>query len=142
MDIPADVSDAFAEKGYVAVHGTLNGVGVRGTLMPIAGGRRVMYLNPQVLSRTNVRIGDTVDCVLDRDPGNRKPVPLELTEALAANPVARQAWEAASPAYRKRAIKRLVWFTMPGKRKRATAKILCEVQRPDSESQDHDARPR
>lgn len=129
LDIPADISRVFNEKGYVSVHGTMNGKGIRGTLMPITGGRHVMYINRQMTARAGVGIGDTVDCVLDRDLENRKPVPQELAEALDADAVAKRAWEMSGPAYRKRTIAFLSWFSTPGTRERKVEKILRDLKR-------------
>lgn len=129
LDIPADISRVFNEKGYVAVHGTMNGKGVRATLMPITGGRHVMYINRQMTARANVHVGDTVECVLDRDMENRKPVPTELAEALDADAVAKRAWETASPSYRKRTIAFLSWFSTPTTREKKVEKILRDLKR-------------
>jgi len=129
LDIPPDISRVFNEKGYVAVHGTINGKGIRGTLMPIAGGRHVMYVNRQMTLRAGVRVGDTVECVLDRDLEGRKPVPQELAEALDADATAKHAWETASPAYRKRTVAFLGWFSTPNTRERKVAKILRDLRR-------------
>lgn len=129
LDIPADISRVFNEKGYVPVRGSMNGKGVRGTLMPITGGRHVMYINRQMAARASVMVGDVVECVLDRDLENRKPVPQELADALDADPGAKRAWETASPAYRKRIVAFLGWFTTPNTRERKVEKILRDLHR-------------
>jgi hypothetical protein len=129
VDVPPEISRAFNDKGYVSVRGTLNGQGVRGTLVPVTGGRHVLYVNHQMAERASVGVGDAVDFVLDRDLHQRKPIPPELAEALEADPTAKHAWESATPRRRKQLVAYLTWFTTPKTRVRKVEKVLRQLRR-------------
>jgi hypothetical protein len=129
VDVPLDISRAFDDKGYVSVRGTLNGKGIRGTFVPVTGGRHVLYVNQQMCDRAGVAIGDTVAFVLDRDLHQRKPIPTELTDALQVDPAAKQAWESVTPARRKQLVAYLSWFSTSKTRARKVEKILRDLRR-------------
>lgn len=129
LDIPTDISRVFNEKGYISVRGSMNGKGIRGTLVPISGGRHVIYVNEPMAARAGIGIGDSVDVVLDRDLDSRKPLPQELADALAADSTVKTLWENAEPAFRKRAIAYLGWFNTPRTRERKVEKVLRDLRR-------------
>lgn len=129
VDIPTHVSRAFNEKGYIAVHGTLNGTGIRGTLTPVGGGRHVLYINHQMAVRAGVSVGQAVELDIDRDREQRKPLPTELADALEADPRAKTAWQALPPARRKRLISYLGWFSTQTTRERKVEKIIRDLRR-------------
>jgi hypothetical protein len=129
VDVPLEISRAFDDKGYVPVCGTLNGTGVRGTLVPVTGGRHVIYVNRQMCERASVGVGDDVEFSLDRDVEPRKLTPPELVDALQSDPAAKQAWESATPARRKRLIAYMTWFSTPKARGRKIEKVLRDLKR-------------
>jgi hypothetical protein len=123
IDLPEKVTVAFADTGYVPVTGTLNGVGIRGTLMPAGGGRHVLNINLEMRERAGVAVGDTVIVTLDRGETTRvPPMSRELALALDADPAAKVTWAAAPPAKRKDVLARLA-------RQRTQEAILREVER-------------
>ena len=108
LDVPEKVTAAFGDTGYVPVSGTLNGSGIRGTLMPAGGGRHVLNVNLEMRERAHVKVGDTVIITLDRGEATRfPPMSRELSMALDADPVAKATWAQAPPAKRKDVLARL-----------------------------------
>lgn len=108
LDVPDKVTAAFGDTGYVPVRGTLNGTGIRGTLMPAGGGRHVLNVNLEMRERASVKVGDTVIVTLDRGEATRvPPMSRELALALETDLAAKATWEAAAPAKRKDVLARL-----------------------------------
>lgn len=108
IDVPEKVTKAFGDTGYIAVSGTMNESGIRGTLMPAGGGRHVLNINLEMRERAGVKIGDTVIFTLDRGETTRvPPMSRELSVALDADPQAKATWAAAPPAKRKDVLGRI-----------------------------------
>lgn len=129
VDVPAHVSRAFNEKGYIAVHGTLNGAGIRGTLTPVAAGKHVLYINHQMAMRAGVSVGQSVELDLDRDREQRKPLPKELIDALEADQRAKAAWQSLPVGRRKRLVSYLNWFSTQTTRERKVERIVRDLRR-------------
>jgi len=125
VDVPEEISRAFGDKGYVAVRGTMNGVGIRATLVPAGGGRHVLHVNHQMRDRAGVKVGDTVDFSIDRGEGLRKPpMSRELGQALDADPKAKAAWEAWPPSRRREVLMYMSWLKSPDSIQRNVDKAL------------------
>lgn len=108
IDVPEKVTTAFGDTGYIAVSGTMNDSGIRGTLMPAGGGRHVLDVNLEMRERAGVKIGDTVIFTLDRGETTRNPpMSRELSVALDLEPQAKATWAAAAPAKRKDVLTRI-----------------------------------
>lgn len=108
IDVPEKVTTAFADTGYVPVRGTMNGAGIRGTLMPAGGGRHVLNINVEMRDRAGVKVGDSPIFTLDRGEATRyPPMSRELAVALESDVVAKETWETAPPAKRKDVLARL-----------------------------------
>jgi len=129
VDVPEEISRAFGDKGYVAVRGTMNGVGIRATMVPAGGGRHVLHLNTQMRLRAGVNVGDMVEFSLDRGENLRKPpMSAELSVALDADPAAKTAWEAWPPARRRRALTFMGWLRSPDAIQRNVDKVLRKLR--------------
>jgi hypothetical protein len=50
--IPESVSACLGKRGIVPVWGSLNGVEIRATLVPIGGGRHRLYINGEMRKKT------------------------------------------------------------------------------------------
>jgi hypothetical protein len=123
IDVPEKVTKAFGETGYIAVSGTMNDVGIRGTLMPAGGGRHVLNINHQMRERAGLQVGDTAVFTLDRGVSTRQPpMSRELAVALDADPAAKALWTDAPAAKRKDVLARL-------ERQRNPEAIAREVER-------------
>jgi hypothetical protein len=108
LDVPEKVTAAFGDTGYVPVSGTLNGSGIRGTLMPAGGGRHVLNVNLEMRERAGVNVGDSVIVTLDRGEATRfPPMSRELAQALDTDQIAKATWASASPAKRKDVLARI-----------------------------------
>ncbi len=83
VDVPQTVSKAFrrfSRSGKVSAQGTLNGYSIRATLMPVRGGRHVLYVNGGMRSATGVGVGDSVEISLR--PTRTVPIPADVAEGL------------------------------------------------------------
>jgi len=123
IDVPEKVTTAFADTGYVPVRGTMNGAGIRATLMPAGGGRHVLNINVEMRDRAGVNVGDTAIFTLDRGEATRyPPMSRELAVALEADEPAKTTWENAAPAKRKDVLARLA-------KQRAQEAVVREIER-------------
>jgi hypothetical protein len=62
VDIPPEMSRGFARYarvGRIRVEGRLEEAAIRGTLIPVGGGRHRLYLNGGMRSAAGVATGDT-----------------------------------------------------------------------------------
>jgi hypothetical protein len=90
--VPTEVAAMFTSK-RPAVLARVNGVEYRSRLM-VYGGHSYLGLRKDLLRKLEVGAGDQVEIDLVEDTEERVIVePLELTEALAANPTAKAAYE-------------------------------------------------
>jgi hypothetical protein len=102
VPIPFDVEKAFGTAGRVPVSGTINGSAFANSLMPEGDGTHVMAVSKELQAAANARAGDEVEVVLDRDVTERNvAVPVELSDALRADDVARSTFEALAYSHRK-----------------------------------------
>lgn len=123
IDVPEKVTTAFGDSGYVAVRGTMNDAGIRGTLMPAGGGRHVLNINLEMRERALVNVGDTVIFTLDRGEATRfPPMSRELAVALETDEKAKATWENAPPAKRKDVLARLA-------KQRTQEAVVREIER-------------
>jgi hypothetical protein len=123
IDVPEEVTKAFGDSGYVSVRGTMSGAGIRGTLIPVPGGRQVLNVNREMRARSGADVGDMVVFTLDRGESTRvPPMSRELATAIEADPVAKVTWETAPPAKRKDVLTRLA-------KQRTREAVAREVER-------------
>ena len=115
VDVPLRVSRAFARKGTVPVQAVLPGAQGKGarsftqTLVPVGGGRHVLYVNGPMCRHAGVGEGDRLAVVLRPDAKSRMP-PMHpaLGNALRDAPRRRAEFEALTPSHRKE-ILRYLW---------------------------------
>ena len=102
LPIPFDVETVFGSRGRVAVAGTINGYAFRNSLLPEGDGTHAMAVSKELQKGANVKAGDTVEVVLDRDVAERVVVvPAELTAAFGAAETARKTFEALAYSHKK-----------------------------------------
>ena len=106
--IPPGVVAALRATGRTSVTGTIDGQPFSNQIMPYTfegvGRQVVMVVNKSVRTGLRKNAGDSVEFVLARDARSRSTsvaVPVELEQALAANPSARAAFEAMPPSHRR-----------------------------------------
>ena len=122
--VPFDVLRVFGTKARVPVRGTINGFPYRSSVAPM-GGRHIMAVNRGMREGANIKAGDMVDVVMERDSEERTvAVPEDLAEALAVDPTAKAAWEKLSYTHRKEYARELEGAKKPETRARRLAKTL------------------
>jgi hypothetical protein len=97
--VPFDGREVFGEA-RPAVRGSVNGATFRSRLA-VYGGRTYLGLNREIRGAAGVEVGDRFDVVLERDDAPREvELPEALAAGLAANAVARAAFERLSFTHR------------------------------------------
>lgn len=106
--IPAEVVEALGATGRTSVVGTIDGLPIRHQFMPYVfegvGRQVVMAVNKATREAIGKVAGDTVEFDLERDERPRSAdieMPAELADALAADAVAKAAWERLAPSHRR-----------------------------------------
>lgn len=96
IEVPAEVVTALGQTRRPPVRVTINGYTYRSTVATVAG-RFMVGVSNEVRANAGVAAGDEVDVEMELDTAPREvAVPPELAEELAADPAARQAFEALS----------------------------------------------
>ena len=128
--VPDEVGAALGVRGRTSVTGTIDGRPFTNQVMPYgAGSERKLYLPVNTKVRTSLgRVaGDSVTFELERDPRSRSAdilVPPELAAALAADAVARDAWEALSPSHRRELAEDIAGAKRPETKQRRVARTV------------------
>jgi hypothetical protein len=90
---PFDVPATFGTRARVPVRGTINGYPFRSSLAPMGGGH-CMAVNKTMREGANVKAGDEVEIILERDMEERTmEAPAELAKELKKNKQARKKWD-------------------------------------------------
>ena len=83
VSLPAEAATVFGTRARFPVRVTFNGVGYRGSTMPVGDGTFCVGLTKAVRADAGVDIGDEVDVVVERDDEERTvAVPSDLAAAL------------------------------------------------------------
>lgn len=123
--VPFDTEKVFGTRARVPVRGTVNGFPFRSSIFPMGGPRHLMALNKEIRAGAKVKIGDTVDVVLERDDAPRTVIlPAELEKALAANRAAKQAFDKRSYTHRKEFARWITEAKQPDTRLRRLEKTI------------------
>jgi len=97
------------------------------------GGENLIGLSKAARASLDVGIGDVVDVRIEPDAAERTvEVPAPLAEALAADPVARKAFEALSYTRRKELARSVAEAKQEATRDRRLAKLMDELRAPAS----------
>ncbi|MEO8639776.1 MAG: YdeI/OmpD-associated family protein [Chloroflexota bacterium] len=96
IEVPAEVVTALGQTKRPPVRVTINGYTYRSTVATV-GGRFMVGVSNEVRANAGVAAGDKVDVEMELDTAPREvAVPPELAKELAADPVARRAFEGLS----------------------------------------------
>ena len=129
VDVPQEVSQAFAKRGYIPVRGKLNGFPIRATLVPMGGGRHRLFLNGAMRKQANVGVGDLVSLVLEVDVQSRLvSVPAEFAAALEEHAAAKVAFARLTPSRQKEILAYLNWVKQPETLKRNIDKVIAKLE--------------
>jgi len=121
---PFDVPQTFGTRARVPVCGTINGFPYRSSLMPM-GGCYAMVVNRTIREGANVRAGDEVAVVMERDRAERTvEAPPELKKELARSKKARERWQELSFTHKKEMANSIRDAKQDETRKRRLAKVM------------------
>jgi hypothetical protein len=102
VDVPAAVSKALGGAKHIAVAGTVNGVKLRGLLLPRGEGQHRLFLDGKLRKAARAGQGDTVTLALGPDRESREvPIPDEVIEAFEDEPGALDVFQGLTVAQRR-----------------------------------------
>jgi hypothetical protein len=129
ITIPFDVQKTFGTRARVPVCGTINGYAFRSSIFPRGGdGGHYMVVNKQVRAGANVRSGETITVVMERDDEPRIITPpADLARALKANKAAQAAWDKISYSHKKEFALVIEEAKRPETRQRRIEKVIAEL---------------
>jgi hypothetical protein len=110
VDVPRDVSnairrDAGGKAQHVAVHGWIEGLATRGTLVPGGGGRYRFHVHSSIWRKLKIDEGAVVEVALVIERERREtPVPADLAAALADEQGALAEFQSVTPAFRRQTV--------------------------------------
>ncbi len=121
---PFDVPKTFGTRARVPVRGTINGYPFRSSLMPM-GGCHGMAVNKAIRDGAQVKAGDEVNVVMERDDEARTvETPAELARELAKNKTAQQRWETLAFTHKKEMANAIRSAKQEETKKRRLAKVM------------------
>lgn len=121
---PFDVPATFGTRARVPVRGTINGYPFRSSLMPMGGGY-CMAVNKTMRDGADVRAGDEVEIVLQRDLQPRTiAAPPELKKELAKNKKAKEQWESLAFTVKKEMANAITGAKQDETKQRRLAKVM------------------
>lgn len=87
IDVPKNVSKALGSGPFVPVQGWIEGLPLKGTLVPRGGGCYRLHVHSRIWRKRGVDAGDIVEVTLLLDTESREPMlPPEFAAALAETP--------------------------------------------------------
>lgn len=130
VDVPPRVTEAFApwaRAGRVTVVGSVRGVEVRATLVPVGSGRQRLFVNGGMRAATGVQVGDEVTFTLWVTQPDEVVVPADVATGLAGEPGAREAFDALPPSHRRELLRHVDDARTPQTRARRIAQTVDHV---------------
>ena len=100
VPVPFDPDQPWGRKNEHRVHGTVNGISVRGVIEPLAEGRGVL-LGPAWRRDCGLGAGDAVDVVLEPEGPQRDDLAADVAAALAADARAGEFFDSLAQFYRR-----------------------------------------
>jgi hypothetical protein len=124
IEAPFDVPEIFGTKARVPVRGTINGFAFRSSLMPM-GGCHMMAVNRSMREGANLKAGDAVEIVLERDEAERiVDVPPLLKKELSKSKTATANWSRRSYSNQKEMARSILEAKQEETRTRRLAKVM------------------
>jgi hypothetical protein len=128
ITIPFDVQKAFGTRARVPVRGTINGFPFRSSIFPMGSGAHYMVVNKTMREGANVKGGDMITVVMERDDEPRVVTPpADFARALKANKAAQAAWEKLSYTHRKKYVEAIEEAKKPETRARRIEKAIAQL---------------
>jgi hypothetical protein len=100
VPVPFDPDEVWGDKREHHVHGSVNGMSVRGVIEPLADGGGIV-LGPAWRRDCGLDAGDAVDVVLQPEGPQRDDLAADLAAALADNPRAGEFFDSIAQFYRR-----------------------------------------
>jgi hypothetical protein len=126
VPVPFDPDSVWGRKAEHHIHGTVNGMGVRGVVEPLDGGGRGVVLGPAWRRDCGLAAGDEVEVALAPEGPQRDDLADDVAAALAATPQAGEFFDSIAQFYR-RAYLRYIDATKrrPDERARRIAEVVA-----------------
>jgi hypothetical protein len=126
--VPFDVLKVFGTRARVPVRGTINGFPYRSSIFPMGEGRHYMVVNKDIRAGADVKGGDTVSIVMERDEEPRVITPpQDFGRALKDNKEAKTAWEKLSYTHQKEYAKAIEEAKKPETRARRIERTIARL---------------
>ena len=136
VDLPRDASKAIREIAggdakHIPVHGFIEGLPMKSTLVPAGNGRYRLHVHSRIWRKLRIDAGATVEVTLQLDTEPRDPaLPPELAAGLAETPRALAAFNAETPAMRRQIVQYFEAAKRPATREKRIQHIAkIELQR-------------
>jgi hypothetical protein len=130
VDVPFDVIQAFGpwmRANRVRVSGTLNGAGIRGSLVPVRGRPHRLHINGGMRAASGAKVGDTVRLELRAQPDDSVALPADLAAALQSRPDARIAFDRLAPSTKREWIRHVDDARSPANRVQRIEGVMAEL---------------
>ena len=98
--VPFDPDQVWGRKTEHRVHGTVNGMNVRGVIEPLTDGRGLV-LGPAWRRDCGLGVGAAVDVVLEPEGPQREDLAADVAEALTDDPQAGEFFDSLAQFYRR-----------------------------------------
>lgn len=126
--IPFDVRKVFGTRARLPVRGTINRFPFRSSIFPRGDGKHYMVVNKEVRAGANVKGGETVSVVMERDDEPRTVTPpADFARALKASKLARDTWDKLSYTHRKEHVRAIEDAKRPETRLRRIEKAIEQM---------------
>ena len=130
VSVPERVTTRLKKRGYIPVSGSLNGIPIRSTLVPVKGGQHRLYVNGEMRKKAQVDVGDEIRLSLTFDEEKREiKMPEEFTLALQKNEKAKAAFERLPPSRQREILAYLNFLKKPESLKRNIDKVITILTR-------------
>lgn len=124
VDVPAPLSQLLGGEKYIAVAGAVNGVKMRGLLVPRGDGQHRLFLDGKLRKAARAGQGDVVTLSLVEDADSREvPIPDEVLEAFEDEPGALETFHNLTVAQRR---EMLLWINK-AKHEETRAKRIARI---------------
>jgi uncharacterized protein YdeI (YjbR/CyaY-like superfamily) len=81
--LPFDITQVWPQRNRMRVKGTIDGIQIRTSLLPLTGAGQMLLVNKQMQKQAHISAGDTAEIFLEPDLEERLPkIPPELAKLL------------------------------------------------------------
>ena len=128
-NVPLDVEKEFGTKGQVKIKATLNGKVFYNSLMPHGNGKHFIVLKDQIRNQAGVKLGDTVNMIIEVDARAKTvEIPEDFETALIKNKIAREFFSSLANPFQQRYVDWLATAQKEGPRIERIAKAIEKLE--------------